>query len=308
MLERLRTPSGFRVAPPQIRLPIERVGRTSTTGIPYLAPEVQLFYKAKAKRDKDETDFEAVLPLLDEPQRKWMAEAVKVIAPDHPWRRRLLQSAIQRTFGARRGLGKSRGARRGASGVHPRRTGCHDEALLVQRPDGFRPRVEQNQPAHILRPVRGQHCGRTAGRSHAPAAPMARSVPEVITRGPDVVGEASDGRPLGPTAAGPIPAQIEPQEAKAGSRQACREPGEEPTLMTGDPTTVRQHYQPGRSPVRGRHRARKSGAIQRSERRLQLIDHAPIVVTRATPRAGDPGKPPNRWHLQQVPVHCRQEL
>ncbi|WP_374208167.1 MULTISPECIES: hypothetical protein [Streptomyces] len=44
-------------------------GRTSPSGIPYLAPEVQLFYKAKATRDKDETDFEAVLPLLEEGQR-----------------------------------------------------------------------------------------------------------------------------------------------------------------------------------------------------------------------------------------------
>ncbi|MGW0825528.1 nucleotidyltransferase domain-containing protein [Streptomyces sp. NPDC002845] len=75
---------------PQIRLPIERVGRTSANGIPYLAPEVQLFYKAKATRDKDETDFEAVLPLLDVSQRIWLADAIKVIAPDHPWRRRLL--------------------------------------------------------------------------------------------------------------------------------------------------------------------------------------------------------------------------
>ncbi|MGW2883690.1 hypothetical protein ACWDBP_47720 [Streptomyces sp. NPDC001233] len=70
----------------QIQLPIERVGRTSATGIPYLAPEVQLFYKAKATRDKDETDFEAVLPLLDEPQRGWLAKAIEGIAPGRPWR------------------------------------------------------------------------------------------------------------------------------------------------------------------------------------------------------------------------------
>ena len=75
---------------PQIRLPIERVGRTSTSGIPYLAPEVQLFYKAKATRDKDETDFEAVLPLLDAPARAWLTGAIMVIAPNHPWLRRLL--------------------------------------------------------------------------------------------------------------------------------------------------------------------------------------------------------------------------
>nr|WP_223832906.1 hypothetical protein [Streptomyces venezuelae] len=75
---------------PEIRLPIDRLGRTSETGIPYLAPEVQLFYKAKATRDKDETDFEAVLPLLDAPARAWLAGALKVIAPTHHWLRRLL--------------------------------------------------------------------------------------------------------------------------------------------------------------------------------------------------------------------------
>ncbi|MGW1807066.1 nucleotidyltransferase domain-containing protein [Streptomyces sp. NPDC002078] len=72
-----------------IRLPIDRLGRTSETGIPYLAPEVQLFYKAKATREKDETDFEAVLPLLDAPARAWLAGAIRVIAPSHPWLRRL---------------------------------------------------------------------------------------------------------------------------------------------------------------------------------------------------------------------------
>ncbi|MEU6773922.1 hypothetical protein [Streptomyces sp. NPDC046759] len=42
---------------------------TNATGAPYLAPEVQFFYKAKATRDKDETDFEAALPLPGEEQR-----------------------------------------------------------------------------------------------------------------------------------------------------------------------------------------------------------------------------------------------
>ncbi|MFJ8073782.1 nucleotidyltransferase domain-containing protein [Streptomyces sp. NPDC096176] len=78
---------------PQIQLPIERLGRTSPTGTPYLAPEVQLFYKAKATRAKDETDFEAVLPLLNAPQRAWLADAIQVVAPDHPWRTRLLPAS-----------------------------------------------------------------------------------------------------------------------------------------------------------------------------------------------------------------------
>lgn len=77
---------------PGVRLPLGRVGRRSPTGIPYLAPEVQLFYKTKATRAKDETDFEAVLPLLDESQRVWLADSISVTAPDHPWRKRLLSA------------------------------------------------------------------------------------------------------------------------------------------------------------------------------------------------------------------------
>ncbi|MEU6815849.1 amino acid transporter [Streptomyces sp. NPDC046860] len=74
---------------PEVRRPIDMLGRTNETGVPYLAPEVQLFYKAKATRDKDETDFEAALPILEEAQRVWLANAIKAIAPDHPWLRRL---------------------------------------------------------------------------------------------------------------------------------------------------------------------------------------------------------------------------
>lgn len=74
---------------PAVRLPIDRIGRTSETGIPYLAPEVQLFYKAKATRKKDETDFEAVLPLLTAPACSWLANAIKLTVPGHPWLRRL---------------------------------------------------------------------------------------------------------------------------------------------------------------------------------------------------------------------------
>ncbi|MFJ9720839.1 nucleotidyltransferase domain-containing protein [Streptomyces sp. NPDC101213] len=74
---------------PEVRLPVDRLGRTSETGIPYLAPVVQLFHKAKATREKDETDFEAALPLLDAAACVWLANAINVIAPGHPWLRRL---------------------------------------------------------------------------------------------------------------------------------------------------------------------------------------------------------------------------
>lgn len=80
----------------RVRLPIERVGRVTSDGIPYLAPEIQLFYKAKATQDKDEIDFEAALPLLDADQRTWLRKALEVCAPGHPWRERLLPPVSRR--------------------------------------------------------------------------------------------------------------------------------------------------------------------------------------------------------------------
>ena len=77
---------------PGIRRPISGIGKTSTDGIPYLAPEIQLFYKAKNLRPKDETDFTAVLPSLTPEQRQWLSNAIARTHGDHPWRDRLSQA------------------------------------------------------------------------------------------------------------------------------------------------------------------------------------------------------------------------
>jgi hypothetical protein len=76
----------------RIRRPITSIGSVTADGIPYLAPEIQLFYKAKDLRPKDETDFAAVLPVLTETQREWLSDALGVVyGPGHPWRGRLLR-------------------------------------------------------------------------------------------------------------------------------------------------------------------------------------------------------------------------
>lgn len=64
----------------------------SADGVPFLAPEVQLFYKAKAPLPKDEEDFDAVLPVLPEERRRWLVDAItKAYGPrPHPWTKRLL--------------------------------------------------------------------------------------------------------------------------------------------------------------------------------------------------------------------------
>jgi hypothetical protein len=74
---------------PGIRRPIAHLGMISVDGIPYLAPEIQLLYKAKNPRPKDETDFTAVLPALTTGQRHWLGEALVRAYGSHPWLPRL---------------------------------------------------------------------------------------------------------------------------------------------------------------------------------------------------------------------------
>lgn len=70
----------------RIHRPVSSLGVRTTTGMPILAPEIQLFYKAKDTRPKDEVDFAAALPFLDEDRRRWLDAALSVTRPDHRWR------------------------------------------------------------------------------------------------------------------------------------------------------------------------------------------------------------------------------
>jgi hypothetical protein len=58
-------------------------------GIRYLCPEIVLFYKARLRRAKDEPDFEATLPVLNDLKRAWMRQALESLMPDHYWLERL---------------------------------------------------------------------------------------------------------------------------------------------------------------------------------------------------------------------------
>lgn len=58
-------------------------------GVPYLVPEIQLLYKAKYHRPKDDADFEVALPLLDSRGRSWLAEALGTFHPADAWLARL---------------------------------------------------------------------------------------------------------------------------------------------------------------------------------------------------------------------------
>jgi hypothetical protein len=56
----------------------------STEGVPYLAPEIQLLFKSKDIRDRDEADAREVIPLLDARRRAWL---FGLLPPEHSWRR-----------------------------------------------------------------------------------------------------------------------------------------------------------------------------------------------------------------------------
>ena len=73
----------------QITLPISNLGRQSNTGVPYIAPQIVLLFKAKNPRPRDEEDFASVLPLLDHRAKEWLATSIEATYGDHPWRERL---------------------------------------------------------------------------------------------------------------------------------------------------------------------------------------------------------------------------
>lgn len=69
---------------PEIRLPVEKVflRQSPTEAMLYVAPEVQLLYKAKAPRPKDFEDFRAFWPGLNEQRQDWLRAAIATAHPD----------------------------------------------------------------------------------------------------------------------------------------------------------------------------------------------------------------------------------
>jgi hypothetical protein len=74
----------------QITMPLGHLGKVTADGVPYLVPEVVLLYKAKDTREHDEADFDAALPELGIGARCWLAAALEVVHPDHPWMGKIL--------------------------------------------------------------------------------------------------------------------------------------------------------------------------------------------------------------------------
>lgn len=59
--------------------------RHSGEGIPYLAPEVQLLYKSRRARPRDQADFEHVAPKLQLDACEWLRQALALSEPGHRW-------------------------------------------------------------------------------------------------------------------------------------------------------------------------------------------------------------------------------
>lgn len=74
---------------PRIRMPFEQLIRHTAEGVPYMSPEVVLLFKGKHLREKDQTDFEGVLPLLDTSQIDWLRTNLELLHPRHTWLKEL---------------------------------------------------------------------------------------------------------------------------------------------------------------------------------------------------------------------------
>ncbi len=72
-----------------IRRPYAELVRRTDDGIPYMAPEVVLLFKAKHAREKDVADLERCLPLLTDGEVAWLADGIARIHPGHDWLARL---------------------------------------------------------------------------------------------------------------------------------------------------------------------------------------------------------------------------
>ncbi|MDP9236821.1 MAG: amino acid transporter [Chloroflexota bacterium] len=76
-----------------VSLPLATFGRITPGGIPIVAPEVALLYKAAhLEIDRNVADFALASPALDENARQWLQEAIKTAhGASHAWHAMLLR-------------------------------------------------------------------------------------------------------------------------------------------------------------------------------------------------------------------------
>jgi hypothetical protein len=74
----------------RIRTPIDNWTTPGGFGVPVIAPEIALLYKTRNPSPRDELDFHSALETLEEPRRVWLAQALSLKTPEHPWLPQLL--------------------------------------------------------------------------------------------------------------------------------------------------------------------------------------------------------------------------
>jgi uncharacterized protein CbrC (UPF0167 family) len=72
-----------------IRLAYDQIIHHTLDGIPYLAPELVLLFKAKHARPKDQADFDETIPHMTPAQRQTLAELLTRAHPGHHWQANL---------------------------------------------------------------------------------------------------------------------------------------------------------------------------------------------------------------------------
>jgi Aminoglycoside-2''-adenylyltransferase len=70
---------------PVVRMPLAEIGGVISGGIPILVPEIVLLYKAHEPTEKNEADFQAVMPHLWPSATAWLLWALEETTPEHPW-------------------------------------------------------------------------------------------------------------------------------------------------------------------------------------------------------------------------------
>jgi hypothetical protein len=68
-----------------IRLAYSEIIRRTPDGIPYLAPELVLLFKAKHALPKDQADFDGTIPHMTPAQRATLAGLLARVHPGHRW-------------------------------------------------------------------------------------------------------------------------------------------------------------------------------------------------------------------------------
>jgi Aminoglycoside-2''-adenylyltransferase len=73
----------------RISRPLSTAIRRNPEGISYLAPEIQLLYKARATRARDRVDFDHAVSCLAPEARSWLRDSLAMLDPEHEWIGRL---------------------------------------------------------------------------------------------------------------------------------------------------------------------------------------------------------------------------